>query len=322
MKNIVICCDGTGNEYGKNNTNVVETYTICKKTKDQVVFYDPGVGTGGWEYIEEKKSLRAISDQATGEGLQKNINDAYAFLMETYKQGDKLYLFGFSRGAFTVRSLAGMLYKVGLLRPDNENLIEYAAKLYNIEGNSQIARGFKETFCVPCPVHFIGVWDTVSSLAMNARKRWHNSSLNPEAKCGCQALAIDEQRKDFPPSIWDENKLARGQSIEQVWFAGVHSNVGGWYDERGLSNITLHWMMGRAKSHGLRINVTELNKRKPDAHDKLHDSLKGFWNFRGKHIREIPKGSKVHKSVFDRLNGPKRYEPKNLLAQSKYEVVE
>ena len=84
MKNIVICSDGTGNEYGKNNTNVVETYSICKKTKDQIVFYDPGIGTGGWEYLEGKpwkRSLRAINDQLTGEGLQKNVNDAYAYLM-------------------------------------------------------------------------------------------------------------------------------------------------------------------------------------------------------------------------------------------------
>ncbi len=242
--------------------------------------------------------------------------------METYESGDKLFLFGFSRGAFTVRSLAGMLYKVGLLSPDNDNLIEYAAKLYSTEDNLPIAHGFKETFSRRCSVHFIGVWDTVSSLVMNAKKRWHNSSLNPEAKYGYQALAIDEQRKDFPPDIWDETNLAPGQSIEHVWFAGVHANVGGWYDERGLSNISLHWMLGKAKSHGLKIGVTELNKRTKNVHDKLYDSLKGFWNFRGTHIRVVPKGSKVHKTVFDRINGPKKYEPENLLARSKYKLVE
>lgn len=324
MKSIVICCDGTGNEYGENNTNVVETYTICTKAKDQVVYYDPGVGTGGWEYLEGKpwgKSLRAVNDEATGDGLQKNVDDAYAFLMETYQAGDKLYLFGFSRGAFTVRSLAGMLYKVGLLPPDNDNLIEYASKLYNTEGNLKVAHGFKDTFSQPCPVHFIGVWDTVSSLAMNAKKKWHNSSLNPEAKYGYQALAIDEQRKDFPPCLWEEKNLAQGQKIEQVWFAGVHSNVGGWYDERGLSNIALHWMMGKAKARGLKISAAELNKRKPNPHDKLHDSRTGFWNFRGKNVREVPNGSNVHKSVFERIDGRKRYDPENLLDRSKYSVV-
>lgn len=324
MKNIVICCDGTGNEYGENNTNVVEAYAICQKTKDQVTFYDPGVGTGGWEYVEGKphsESLRAINDKATGRGLQKNINDAYAYLMDTYETGDKLYLFGFSRGAFTVRSLAGMLYKVGLLPPDNDNLIEYAAKLYNDESSAAVAQGFKEVFSRKCPVYFVGVWDTVSSLAMNANKKWHNSILNKEAKHGFHAIAIDEQRKDFPPNLWVEDNLAPGQTIEQVWFAGVHSNVGGWYDERGLSNITLHWMLGKAKAHGLKIKTAELAKHIKNAHDKLHDSRKGFWNFRGKYVRPVPKGSKVHASVFERMEGPTRYNPKNLLAKSEYAVV-
>lgn len=324
MKNIVICCDGTGNEYGENNTNVVEAYSVCKKDSSQVVYYDPGVGTGGWEYHEGepwKKSLRAVNDQATGEGLQKNVDDAYSFLMETYDAGDRLFLFGFSRGAFTVRSLAGMLYKVGLLPADNDNLVEYASKLYNTEGNIEIAHGFRATFSRDCPVHFVGVWDTVSSLAMNAKKKWHNSRLNPEVSFGYQALAIDEQRKDFPPDLWDEKSKRRDQTIEQVWFAGVHSNVGGWYKERGLSNIALQWMMGKAKACGLKIDGPELKRRVPDPHDKLHDSLKGFWNFRGKHIREVKKNSKIHASVFERIDGPRRYQPENLLARSQYQIV-
>lgn len=329
MKNIVICSDGTGNEYCENNTNVVETYTITEKTADQVVFYDPGVGTGGWEYMEGKKpgdnSLKSLSDQATGEGLQENVNDAYEYLMETYEEGDRIFLFGFSRGAFTVRSLAGMLYKVGLLPPDNDNLIPYAAKLYNIEGNLPLAHGFRETFCRRCPVYFIGVWDTVSSLVMSAGKQWHSGALNPEVTYGYHALAIDEQREDFEPALWldDPGHLAPGQVIEQVWFAGVHSNVGGWYDERGLSNISLHWMLNHAKARGLKINEAELDKRAGDPHDKLYNSRTGIWRIRGKHVREIPAGSKVHKSVFDRKNrAANKYTPKNLLPRSKYTVVE
>ena len=116
MKNIVICCDGTGNEYGKNNTNVVDFYTLALKSDKQIAFYDPGVGTGGWEYDEELGSLKAKSDQATGEGLQKNVEDAYRFLMKCYEKDDHVYLLGFSRGAFTARALGGMLYKCGLLR--------------------------------------------------------------------------------------------------------------------------------------------------------------------------------------------------------------
>ncbi len=174
MKNIVICCDGTGNEYGKNNTNVVDLYTLALKNERQIAFYDPGVGTGGWEY-EESGSLKAKSDQATGEGLQKNVEDAYRILMDCYEEGDKVYLFGFSRGAFTVRALGGMIYKCGLLRADNDNLLEYASKIYNTAGDDDIARSFKATFCRPCPVYCIGVWDTVDSLILNAGKRFYNA---------------------------------------------------------------------------------------------------------------------------------------------------
>jgi len=328
MKNIVICCDGTGNEYGDNNTNVIETYKISKKTDQQIVFYDPGVGAGSWEYMEGKKpgedSMKSMSDKATGVGLQENINDAYRFLMKIYTSGDRLFLFGFSRGAFTVRSLAGMLYKIGLLPMDNENLLPYAAKLYNIDDNPGMAQGFRETFCRHCPVHFIGVWDTVSSLVMNAGKKWHDGRLNPDVSYGYHALAIDEQRKDFIPALWFENSadLAVGQVVEQVWFAGVHSNVGGWYDERGLSNISLHWMLNHAKTRGFIFDDGELNKRCKNPHDKLHKSRTGLWRVRGKYLRNIMKGSKVHKSVFDRLENPKnKYKPKNLLDKEEYFVI-
>jgi uncharacterized protein (DUF2235 family) len=329
MKNIVICSDGTGNEYGENNTNVVETYAICKKLPSQIVFYDPGVGTGGWEYMEGKspgeESLRSLSDQATGSGLQNNVNDAYRFLMETYEAGDKIFLFGFSRGAFTVRSLAGMLYKVGLLPVGNDNLIPYAAKLYNIEGNVRVAHQFRDTFSISCPVHFIGVWDTVSSLVMNAGKRWHSGALNPEVKHGCHALAIDEKRKDFSPCLWLDSPedLCRGQTIEQVWFAGVHSDVGGWYDKRGLANTSLHWLLGHANARGLKIDRDTLDARIADPHDELHNSRKGLWRARGTHVRRIPPGSKIHRSVFARkMRRSNKYKPGNLLTPSNYVIVD
>lgn len=313
MKNIVICCDGTGNEFGSNNTNVVEAYSIAKKTEAQIVFYDPGVGTGGWEYSESTGNLKAKKDQATGEGLQNNVNDAYKYLMQVYEEGDKLYLFGFSRGAFTVRSFAGMLYKCGLLYPNNDNLIEYASKLYNTEGNIDIAHEFKKAFSRKCPVHFIGVWDTVSSLVMNSGKKWHNSSLNPEATYGFHAVAIDEKRKDFPPSLWDESDIAPGQTIEQVWFSGVHSDVGAWYDERGLSNISLHWMLSKAMQHGLDADKVELEKRVPNPNDKLHNSYTSIWRIRGTYKRKIPENANIHESVFIRKRRPtNKYKPNNL----------
>lgn len=322
MKNIILCCDGTGNEYGQNNTNVVRTYSLAIKSDSQIPFYDPGVGTGGWEYEEESGTLRAKKDQATGYGLQKNVEDAYEFLMESYEEGDDVYLFGFSRGAFTVRSLAGMLHKCGLLRPDNDSLVEYVSKIYNTKGNNEIASGFRATFSRACLVHFIGVWDTVKSLAMSAGKKFHDDRLNPEVRFGYHALAIDERRKDFLPSPWDEEGIPGDQTVEQVWFAGVHSDVGGWYDERGLSNTALQWMLKKAAACGMQLDQDRLAREFPsDPHDEKHESYSGFWKFRGSRTRKITDGSKIHTSVIERMeNSANKYKPKNL--PDDYEVVE
>ena len=320
MANIIICCDGTGNEYGKNNTNVVNMFSLSKRTSSQTTFYDPGVGTGGWEYEEESGFLKAKADLATGHGLQKNVLDAYRYLMSHYKEGDKIFLFGFSRGAFTVRSLGGMLHKCGLLEPGSDNLVEYASKIYNTKGNQSIASGFKDTFSRSCPVHFIGVWDTVESLIMNAGKKFHDTCLNSEVSFGYQAISIDEKRKDFPICMWNESDSA-GPFIEQVWFAGVHSDVGGWYDERGLSNITMQWMLQKAKTAGLDVDDALVASMPGDHDDEIHESYSGFWKFRGSRARKIPEGALIHKSVFDRISNPaNKYKPKNL--PEDYLVVE
>lgn len=318
MKNIIICCDGTGNEYGVNNTNVVETYTLAIKNDKQVVYYDPGVGTGGWEYNEGSGILAAKSDLATGHGLQKNVLDAYQFLMECYEEDDQIYLFGFSRGAFTARSLAGMLNKCGLLRSDNDNLVEYVSKIYNTSDNTAIASGFKETFCRSCPVYFIGVWDTVKSLVMNANKKFHDAKLNSDVKYGYHAMSIDEKRKDFPPCLWDESDVQVNQTIEQVWFAGVHADVGGWYNERGLANISLHWMINKAISCGMIVDVNMLKKHKKDPYDVKHEEYKGFWKFRGSHKRKIAADDSLHESVKKRIDKNMGYKPKNIPANPKY----
>ena len=320
MKNIVMCCDGTGNEYGQNNTNVVEIYSLALKNEKQITYYDPGIGTGGWEYEEESGILKAKMDQATGTGLQKNIENAYQYLMDLYEEGDRIYLFGFSRGAFTVRSLAGMLYKCGLLRSDNDNLVEYASKVYNTKNNEDIASGFKVTFSRNCPVYFIGVWDTVDSLIMNARKKFHDTKLNVDVTFGYQALSIDEKRRDFPPCMWNEERIPPGMMIQQVWFSGVHSDVGGWYDERGLSNIPLKWMVHKALACDMDIDEVRAEKYVEDPHDQKHESFSGFWKFRRSRVRKIPEGALIHKSVFERMwKGSNRYKPKNL--PKKYKVI-
>ena len=214
-----------------------------------------------------------------------------------------------------------MLHKCGLLDAGHGNLVEYASKIYNTAGNETVATGFREAFGRRCPVRFIGVWDTVESLVLNAGKRFHDATLNPAVAFGYHALAIDEKRRDFPPCLWDEANAVPGQAIEQVWFAGSHSDVGGWYDERGLANVALHWMLGKAAACGLRIRERELAGCRPDPHDALHPSYNGFWKVRGSRTRKIPEGARVHKSAIERMGDPANgYRPGNLPAG--YVVVE
>ena len=307
MKNIVVCCDGTGNEYGTNNTNVVTTYELAVEGTGQCRYYDPGVGTGGWVYEEDRGTLRAAMDQATGYGLRRNVEDAYRFLMQVHEEGDRVFLFGFSRGAFTVRSLAGMLHRCGLLRPTAVNLVEYASKRYHRHDpggeDAAVDAGFRAAFARPCPVHFIGVWDTVESLVLNAGRAWHDTRVTPETRHAFHAVAIDERRPDFSPCLWDETSPADGQVLEQVWFAGVHSDVGGWYDERGLSNIALQWMLGKAQACGMHVDdeAVRLPRHRGDPLGPMHESCTGFWRFRGSRRRRIPEGARIHRSVITRM---------------------
>ena len=313
-KNIVVCSDGTANEFGDINTNVVHTYDLAIKDEEQIAFYDPGVGTGGWEYDESTLGLKSLADQATGHGLQKNVEDAYRYLMTCYEKGDHIYLFGFSRGAFTARSLAGMLYKVGLLRKGHENLLEYASKLYNTSPdphNDEIAADFKNTFSRSCPIYFIGVWDTVDSRVMNAGKRFADPTLNPDISFAYHALAIDEHRKDFPPCLWTEKPTA-GQTVEQVWFPGVHADIGGGYKERGLANITLRWILNKAVACGMKLDIDRMQRKfRMSPRGKIHESNEGFWVFRGSQSRRIPNAARIHVSVKTRLEA-RKYAPNNL----------
>ena len=237
--------------------------------------------------------------------------------MEVYEDGDRVFLFGFSRGAFTVRSLAGMLHRCGLLRPTASNLVEYASKRYHQddadENDAEVDAGFRATFARPCPVHFIGVWDTVESLILHAGRTWHDTRLTPETSWAYHALAIDERRRDFPPCLWDESSRANAQVLEQVWFAGVHSDVGGWYDERGLSNIALQWMMDKARACGMHLDEDALAhpRHQGDPLGMMHESYEGFWKLRGSRQRRIPEGARIHRSVIDRRSHPgSSYRPR------------
>ena len=317
-KNIIICCDGTGNEYGENNTNVVGAYEAFVRDQDQVAFYDPGVGTFDVLGRTIGKKVGYLLGLGFGWGLEKNIEDAYAYLMDQYEpdNNDKIYLFGFSRGAFTARSLAGMLFKCGLLQKGSRNLLPYVSKIYNTRGNDYIAQGFKKTYCHECKPYFIGVWDTVASLGQIYGKRFFDAKLHGQIAFGYHAVSIDERRKKFPVNLWDETKKRPTQTIEQVWFAGVHSDVGGWYPERGLSDSALKWMLLKADAAGIRLRDGWDSKERinPDPTDKdsQHESREGFYRLWRKVQRTIPEDALIHHSVFERINAGIGYNPSNL----------
>ena len=318
-KKIVVCCDGTSNEYGADNTNVVSVFEAIVRDKDQIGFYDPGVGTFDPLGRFMGKWVGKLMGDAFGWGMQQNIEDAYEYLMNHYEPEDELYLFGFSRGAFTVRSLAGMLHKCGLLQKGSKNLIPYASAMYNTPDNDAIATGFKDTFCQPCKPFFIGVWDTVASLGYlfgRFGRRFFDATLHGDTPYGYHAISIDEQRKKFLPSIWDEERVAAGQTVEQVWFPGVHCDVGGSYPERGLSDGALVWMLRHAEDAGLRLKPGWEDGPAPDPTDKkaMHQSRKGGWRVWRKVHRHIPEGSKIHVSAMDRMNADVDYRPRNLPA--------
>ncbi len=325
-KNIVIFSDGTCNESDKGYpTNVLKLYkAVERRTVRQVAFYDPGVGTDFFK----------ITGAAFGVGISANIRQCYEFLIDFYSPGDKVYLFGFSRGAFTVRSLAGMIHKTGILKRIHRGRTNQAFKIYKKSNNQEEADRFFRRYCwqedvngKPPAIYFIGVWDTVSALGIPFAAvkslnpfsaRWygfHDAQLHQEVKYGYQALSIDDQRKVFKPEIWDESDIPKDQTLEQVWFAGVHSNIGGGYRRTGLSDITLEWMMKRSMEAGLLFwdDYTRRVLMLPNYNGKLYDSRSGFGKIYIKAIRKIPENAKIHQTVFLRkANRDNLYHPPNL----------
>jgi len=339
-KNIVVCCDGTSNEIKDNISNVLKLFRVVKKDANQYVFYDPGVGTlsqnDQWGQIRYK--FKGVLGLATGYGLDDNILEAYNFLIDHYEDGDQIYLFGFSRGAYTVRALAGFIHLIGLIQPNQKNLCGYALTAYkqsSDKNNLAISWGFQKiTSGRRVPIKFIGVWDTVASVLVPRADRLFIPTLqtlpytrtNPSVKVFRQAMAIDERRRMFRLNKWNdpqdfvENPFKKTnshpkQDIKQVWFAGVHSDIGGGYPEMesGLSKYPLQWMINEAVSYGLLINKATfkhiVNGKKRAGGDfiyvaadplaKLHDSMTPGWQ----PLEWLPKSAKLkewpqRKSVF------------------------
>ncbi len=306
-KRIVICADGTGNdpEHG-HPTNVLRMARALKPIASdglkQVVFYDWGVGS----YYEKVRGGTA------GLGMMKNIQDGYRFIVQNYHPGDQLFLFGFSRGAYTVRSLAGMLNNCGILRRTNAHLIPEAFKFYkkrSAKPGSPEARAWRKRHSIDPQrgvVDFIGVWDTVGALGMPTRvlafveesDLFFDPVLGSNVRVARHVVSIDERRGDFVPTLWDPKESA---DLKQVWFAGVHSDVGGGYkptkEKKLLSDIPLAWMAREAEAFGLEYETHLYARSRLDPLSPAHKSRKGFWKVLKKKERTLPSDAVVHSSV-------------------------
>lgn len=348
-RNLILCADGTGNSGGKTRgTNVWRLYNAVDRhstSPEQLVFYHDGVGT-------EDDRWRKMFGGAFGWGLSRNIIDLYSILVRHYRQGDRIHLFGFSRGAFTVRALAGMVCACGLWNreqfiadPEREKTIRSILHAYRAppaeapserdpdprdrQAEALKALRLQGLQLRDVPIHFIGVWDTVDAVGVPidemrdaldpiwlflVKRRaygFHDSALSSKVTAAAQALAIDDERKTFHPNVW----LPR-QGIEQVWFAGAHSNVGGGYPKDGMSHVTLDWMMGKARDLVLRPGARREVQEQADVHARLYDSRAGvavYYRYEPRNLDSLCRGqsAQVHTSVFERAwRGTADYAPK------------
>ena len=361
--NIVLCSDGTGNSTIKNRgTNVYKLFEAVDiepspGESQQIAFYDDGVGTGSLRFV------RTFSG-AFGFGFARNLRDLYQSLARVYRPGDNIYLFGFSRGAYTVRGLSGLITACGIVpgntlsERDLRHAVNAAYRVYRLgyrpdtkENRADAmarAQAFRKEHGVyepgnPVRIAFIGVWDTVGAVGFpdgtlpkrilwvlsRYRVPWFkNYHLSPIVDRACHALSIDDERRTFHPELWDErvpdtslvpkDKRVLGRDgkerdarLEQVWFPGVHSNVGGGYPKQGMSLVALDWMMKHASTAKLRFSQLDssMYAERQNPHDKLYDSRSGlgaYYRYRPRDIGAICGGygienPRIHVSAIDRV---------------------
>ena len=332
MKRLVVCCDGTWNwpDQKGGPTNVVKMVRAILPSDSrgvpQVVSYDVGVGTGN--------ILDRVAGGMFGVGLADNVKQAYGFLVDNYEPGDQLFFFGFSRGAHTVRSLGGMVGLVGLLEKRHMDRFLEAWEYYRTPPPKR-TKEQEERFASirrRARIELIGVWDTVGTMGVpfgplrwigRRKYRFHNTNLGDNVAHAYQALAIDEQRRFFAPTVWRrepgiENRL-KGygidhQVIEQTWFAGVHSNVGGGYPDTGLSDLAFVWMAKRAARHGLALDEEHVKRKQENTRYLLVDSRTLKWRLTLAKLRKLcatDASERIHSSAVSRLKeDPPPFEPR------------
>lgn len=333
VANLVLCCDGTWNTPDQRDHGVPDPTNVARlhgaladldnKGRRQQKYYHPGVGTDGSE-------LDRVVCACTGRGLDLNIMSAYGWLCDTYTPDDDIYLFGFSRGAYTVRSLCGLLAYAGLLETTGLSDTEkwrrvnqvfqqgYRRKRESPMHWTDLGWGFHRTDGKGyIPVHFLGVWDTVGALGIPDDMAllnmvdtlhdytFHDTVLSPAIVHARHAVALDEMRATFQPTLW--TGVADKRDAIQLWFAGVHADVGGGYPETGLSDIALQWMVDEAEQAGLAFNTAIVRQIKPAAQGVLHDSCHGVFELLPTQPRSAPQlgvDPSVHSTVAQRQSVP------------------
>jgi uncharacterized protein (DUF2235 family) len=361
-KNIVICSDGTGNSTIKGRgTNVFKLFEAIDvnghrthpEWPRQLAFYDDGVGT------ENLKWLRVFAG-ATGYGLSRNVKQLYRELCRVYQPGDAIYLFGFSRGAFTVRTLSGLINDCGMVDPADcatedqyRGRVRAAYKAYRrkfralaarvvvgqrgmraMEFKARYARKDADGQAVVPAIRLLGVWDTVDAVGLPFaladvwnkviwQYKFETTRICEVVERGVHALALDDGRAEFDPVIFNEDDPLTRSRVEQVWFSGAHSNVGGGYPQQGMSLVTLDWMMAHAESLGLRFvpHSRDDYRTQHSFADKLYDPRSGFGVFYRWKPRDVDalcakRGigcPKIHVSVIERIvQAPEGYAPANI----------
>jgi uncharacterized protein (DUF2235 family) len=327
-KRIVVCADGTWNRPERDlendhPTNVLKLARAIKPMAGrtpQHVFYDWGIGS----------YYARVTGGATGKGINKNIMDAYRHIIQNYTPGAEIFLFGFSRGAYTVRSLCGLINNCGILRRPNARRIQQAFDYYKRESGPYRPHGakseaFRRAHSYPsAQIAFVGVWDTVGALGipfsvmglLDASDEFYDRRLCSNVQVARHALAIDERRIDFEPTIW---RARDDLDLQQVWFAGSHADVGGGHapDPNGdvIADIPMRWLVREAKRAGLvtEPHLTRGLGRNPVA--RTHRSRRHIYRLRKERLRNIDHGQgpvRIHRSVKQRWYQDPDYRPPNL----------
>lgn len=342
---LILLFDGTWND-PEDQTNV---YRISKHIQDydgdvrQRFFYDPGVGTS---------SLQRLRGGIFGYGLSRNLLQGYEWLARRYAHGDEIWIFGFSRGAYTARSLVGLIRKCGLLHIVTPSLLEKAERIYrdkSLKPDCDACKGFRESYSLEPRIHFIGVWDTVGALGVpgtllseRGKYSWHDTELSSIVDYAYHAVALDEHRAAYDVPLWtsdDGKKKPSNLEVEQRWFIGAHANVGGGYGPKDLlADIPLQWIMSKAGNAGLKLAAFKAadDAWKTAPRDSFEEFLNGVYAwFRrlkcpgdGRFVRRYSQGMKgqpavnisIDDSVWKRWEDARfNYRPRTLTEAGQYQ---